>query len=85
MQPLPSYETNALTDLGLHPLSMISADLPSWLPAGASTIQEGAAQVALRQMQRYAVHVPLMQRTLQTAYLKTPAAAAASGARPSRM
>lgn len=58
---------------------MSSASLPSWLPVGAHDIQEEAAQAALRKMQRCAVHVPPLQRTLQTAYLETAAAAVATG------
>ena len=58
---------------------MSSADLPSWLPPGAQDVQEELAQATLRKIQRCPVHVPLMQRSLQTAYLATAPAAAGSG------
>ena len=58
---------------------MSPASLPSWLPAGARDIQEEAAQDALHNIHRCEMHVPLLQRSLQTAYLETAAAAATTG------
>ena len=58
---------------------MSSANLPNWLPPSAQDIQEDLAQATLRKIQRCTVHVPLMQRSLQTAFLATASANAGTG------
>ncbi len=59
--------------------SVHAMGLASWLPACACDIQEEAAQATLRKIQRCQVHVPLLQRSLPTAYLETAAAADETG------
>ena len=58
---------------------MEHANDPSWIPASARDVQEELAQTTLRKIQRCQVHVPLLQRSLQTAYLHTAAANAGKG------
>ena len=58
---------------------MKHANDSSWVPASARDVQEETAQATLRKIQRCQVHVPLLQRSLQTAYLHTAAADAGRG------
>ena len=50
----------------------------SWIPASARDVQEETARATLRKIQRCQVQVPLLQRSLQAAYLHTAAAHAAA-------
>ena len=58
---------------------MSSASLPSWLPTSACEVEQDAKQETLRNLQRCPVRVPLLQRSIQTVFLKTTPAAAGSG------
>ena len=57
---------------------MSGADFPSWLPASAGHVEEKVAQATLRKLQRCQVHLPLLQRSLQTVYIETAVASAAA-------
>ena len=52
--------------------------LPSWLPASAGHVEEEVALATLRKLQRCQVHVPLLQRSVQTVYVETAAASSAA-------
>ena len=60
---------------------MSIASLPSWLPANACDIREEVAQEALCKLQRCPVHVPLLQRSVHTAYLTTAVDDGSAGSR----
>ena len=58
--------------------AMSVSGFPSWLPASAGHVSEEVAQATLRKLQRCQVHMPLLQRSLQTVYIETAAATAAA-------
>ena len=57
---------------------MSGSGFPSWLPASAGHVEEKDAQATLRKLQRCQMHVPLLQRSLQTVYIETAVASAAA-------